>query len=154
MELLSERVSGEKRLYESNGLFSAPAPPPEPLMTVRVVGSPWRASLVAPMTLEQWKKWKSKSGSSLAHNFGESETSYKARVLIAYAKYLRIKYGHASACVRAFMKATKPKREVKHAVSRKRREKRVFVVGDGMPQPERESGNPVAVLERERETNP
>jgi hypothetical protein len=55
------------------------------------------------------------------------------------------------------MKATKPikpKKEVKHAVSRKRREKGVSVVGDGMPQPERESGSQVAVLERERETNP
>jgi hypothetical protein len=153
LRLLTERVSCEKRLYESSGLFTAPVPL-GPLMTIRIVDSPWRAVLVAPLTLEQWKKWKSKNGHSLAHNFGESETNYKARVLIAYSKYLHSKYGRASACVRAFMKASKPK-EVKNAkVSSKRRKKGVSVVGGGMSQPERESRGQVAVLERERETNP
>jgi hypothetical protein len=48
----------------------------------------------------------------MVHYFGESERTYKARVLNSYAKYLRAKYTKAGLCVRAFMHATKKRGKV------------------------------------------
>ncbi len=110
MELLPEKVTGEKRLYESDGIVSARNPSPAPLMELRLVGTAWHAHLNAPMTLEEWKRHRSKHGGSVPHNFGESEERYKARVLAIYSKYLSIALRKGGICVRAFMKATKTKR--------------------------------------------
>ena len=135
----------ETKLYNSPGIFTAPVPPPEPLMEISLAGTPWKAKLNLPKNFEEWKD----THPSLlkTRNWRENDAEFNNRLRRHYCKYLKVFYAKDGKCIRGFMKATNSKGRKNVSLStRKERPARTY------DQPEEKSETGSSRLEVREQT--